>query len=204
MKMLILKQLFYLCNPCFYRMKSTLEKALTILQKPGVILTPTETVIGLSCSALSENQIYRIYKIKNRPSSKAFIVLVDSISMVEQYIKEISELQKEYLESNEPTTVILNNIKGLPKNLIAKDGSLAFRITKHPELKKIISQLGGPLVSTSANLSGQPTASTLKEVDPVILDQVDYSLNLQSNYVPSSKPSRIVKVIGDRVDIIRK
>lgn len=204
MKMLILKQLFYLCKTCFYRMKSTLEKALTILQKPGVILTPTETVIGLSCSALSENQIYRIYKIKNRPSSKAFIVLVDSISMVEQYIKEISELQKEYLESNEPTTVILNNIKGLPKNLIAKDGSLAFRITKHPELKKIISQLGGPLVSTSANLSGQPTASTLKEVDPVILDQVDYSLNLQSNYVPSSKPSRIVKVIGDRVDIIRK
>ena len=204
MKMLILKQLFYLCNPCFYRMKSTLEKALTILQKPGVILTPTETVIGLSCSALSENQISRIYKIKNRPSSKAFIVLVDSISMVEQYIKEISELQKEHLKSNEPTTVILNNIKGLPKNLIAEDGSLAFRITKHPELKKLISQLGGPLVSTSANLSGQPTASTLKEVDPVILDQVDYSLNLQSNYKSSSKPSRIVKIIGDKVDIIRK
>ena len=204
MKMLILKRRFSPYNPCFYIMNSELNQALHILQKPGVILTPTETVIGISCSALSENQISRIYKIKNRPGSKAFIVLVDSITMVENYIKNISQLQKEYLNSVEPTTVILNDIIGLPKNLIAEDGSLAFRVTKHPELKKLINQLGEPIVSTSANLSGQPTATLLKEVDPVILDQVDYSLNLQSNYVPSSKPSRIVKIIGNRVDVIRK
>ena len=185
-------------------MNRTLDEALNILQKPGVILTPTETVIGISCSALSENQISRIYKIKNRTSSKAFIVLVDSISMVEHYTKNINQLQKEYLNSEEPTTVILKDITGLPKNLIAEDGSLAFRITKHPELKKLINHLGIPIVSTSANLSGQPTANSLKEVDPVILDQIDYSLNLQSNYVPSSKPSRIVKIVGNRVDIIRK
>ena len=204
MKMLILKRRFSPYNPCFYIMNLELNQALHILQKPGVILTPTETVIGISCSALSKKQISRIYKIKNRPDSKAFIVLVDSISMVEHYIKGISQLQKEYLNSEEPTTVILNDIIGLPKNLIAEDGSLAFRITKHPELKQLINQLGEPIVSTSANLSGQPTAISLKEVDPVILDQVDYSLNLQSNYVPSSKPSRIVKIVGNRVDVIRK
>ena len=200
----ILKRLFSHYRTLSIIMNPVLEKALTILQKPGVILTPTETVIGLSCSALSESQISRIYKIKNRPSSKAFIVLVDSISMIEQFISEINEMQKEYLNSNEPTTLILNNIKGLPKNLIAEDGSLAFRITQHPELKKLITHLGTPLVSTSANLSGEPTAKKIKEVDPLILDQVDYSLDLQSNYKSTSKPSRIVKIIGEKVDIIRK
>ncbi len=204
MKMPTLKRLFSLFNLSRYIMNSELNQALYTLQKPGVILTPTETVIGISCSALSERQISRIYKIKNRPNSKAFIVLVDSISMLEHYTKRISQLQKEYLNSAEPTTVILNGITGLPKNLIAEDGSLAFRITKHPELRQLLSHLGKPIVSTSANLSGQPTANSLEEVDPVILDQIDYSLNLQSNYLPSSKPSRIVKIVGNRVDVIRE
>lgn len=181
-----------------------LDKALTILQKPGVILTPTETLVGISCSALSETQISRIYKIKKRPDSKSFIVLTDSVAMIEKFVSEINCLQKEYLNNAHPTTVILYKIKGLPKILLAKDGSLAFRITKHPDLKKLIKKLGAPLVSTSANLSGKKSPTELKEVDPLILDQVDYILNLQNINQSNSKPSRIVKIIGNSVDIIRK
>ncbi|MBO72769.1 MAG: translation factor Sua5 [Flavobacteriales bacterium] len=185
-------------------MESELLSALNVLKQPGVILTPTETVVGLSCSALSGDQISRIYQIKNRPSTKAFIVLVDSVSMIKKFVEEINELQKEYLNSKESTTVILSKIKGLPNNLIAEDNTLAFRITQHPELKKLITAFETPIVSTSANLSGNPSPKTLEEVDQVILDQVDYSLNLSSNHTVSSKPSRIVKILGDKVDIIRK
>jgi L-threonylcarbamoyladenylate synthase len=185
-------------------MSPAIKKALSILNKPGVILTPTETIVGLSCSALSESQIHRIYKIKNRSDSKTFIVLVDSILMIYKFVNTISDLQKEYLNASEPTTVILNNIKGLPPSLVSEDGTLAFRITKHPELKILISHLGIPLVSTSANLSGESAPKKLEDVDPVILDQIDYSLNLHSNYNISSKPSKIVMVKGNKVDIIRK
>jgi L-threonylcarbamoyladenylate synthase len=89
-------------------------------------------------------------------------------------------------------------------SLLASDGTLAFRITKHPELKQLINQLGVPLVSTSANVSGERSALTLKDVDSVILDQVDYSLNLQSNSTINSSPSRIVKIIEEEVEIIRE
>tara|TARA_B100001173_G_scaffold154982_1_gene134350 strand:- start:3696 stop:4253 length:558 start_codon:yes stop_codon:yes gene_type:complete len=185
-------------------MTRILEEALIILKKPGVILTPTETIIGISCSALSETQIARIYKIKKRPSSKSFIVLVDSINMLEKFVSNINALQRKYLNSERPTTVILKNTKGLPSDLLASDGTLAFRITKHPELKQLINQLGLPLVSTSANVSGESSALTLKEVDPIILDQVDYSLNLQPNPRINSSPSRIVKIIDEEVEIIRE
>jgi L-threonylcarbamoyladenylate synthase len=185
-------------------MTRILKEALIILRKPGVILTPTETIIGISCSALAEKQIARIYKIKKRPSSKAFIVLVDSMNMLEKFVSKINALQKKYLNSERPTTVILNNTKGLPMSLLASDGTLAFRITKHPELKQLINQLGVPLVSTSANVSGECSALTLKDVDSVILDQVDYSLNLQSNSTINSSPSRIVKIIEEEVEIIRE
>lgn len=185
-------------------MTRILAEALTILRKPGVILTPTETIIGISCSALSETQIARIYKIKKRINSKSFIVLVDSMNMLEKFVSKINVLQKEYLNSERPTTVVLNNSKGLPSALLASDGTLAFRITKHPELKKLINQLGVPLVSTSANISGKSSAYTLKEVDPVILDQIDYSLNLQQNPTINSSPSRIVRIIDNEVEIIRE
>jgi len=184
-------------------MDKSMEKALETLKNSGVIVTPTETVLGISCSALDSDIIERVYKIKNRPSSKALIVLVDSLEMITQYVPNIGDTETSYLNAERPTTVILSNIKGLPNNLIADDGSLAFRITKRPELLEIISKLGFPIVSTSANLSGEPTAKNIKELSPVILEQVDYVLDLQSSYQSSSKPSRIVKIEGDEVNIIR-
>ena len=184
-------------------MDENLKTACEILKLPGVIVTPTETVMGISCAALSKEQINRVYEIKKRPGSKALIVLVDSVDMIKKYVKNISELELSYLNAEIATTVILHDLKNLPENLVAQDGSLAFRITKHPELTKLITQLGFPIVSTSANISGESTALTSKEVNPLILEAVDYILNLQSNFKPSSKPSRIVKIKGSEVEIIR-
>lgn len=184
-------------------MEKKIQEALYHLKKPGVIATPTETVWGLSCSALSEAQIERIYTIKNRPSNKSFIVLVDSIEMLEHYVGVINKKQREWLLSDRPTTVIFSNIKGLPPSLLADDYSLAFRITRHPQIKTLITQFGAPIVSTSANISGSPAAQTYEELSPAILEAIDYALNLQSDYTPTSTPSRIVKLNGDEVEIIR-
>lgn len=184
-------------------MNETLHKAITTLRKPGVIATPTETVWGLSCSALSEAQIERIAKIKNRNPNKSFIVLVNSEEMASKYIGALNKVQKAHLNNNRPTTVVFPKIIGLPKILLAADKSLAFRITQHPELKSLITQLGHPIVSTSANLNGEPAAKTAKELHPSILEAVDYTLNLNSNFKPTAIPSKIVKIDGESVEIIR-
>ncbi len=184
-------------------MDKRLGKALETLNKPGVILAPTETVYGISCSAFEESQIERIYNIKQRPKNKSFIVLVDSEKMIEQFVNRLSPSEKELLNDIHPTTVILSDVKNLPKSLMAEDGSLAFRITQHPEIKKLISMFGSPIISTSANITGKPTAISLKDVDPCILEAVDYTLDLQSEFKPSSIPSRIVKITDGNVEIIR-
>lgn len=185
-------------------MNDVINKAIQTLKIPGVIATPTETVWGLSCSAHSKSQIQRIYNIKNRPLNKSFIVLVDSEEMVIKYVGEISSEQKAYLNSDKPTTVIFPEVKGLPKELLATDGSLAFRIVKHPQIKSLITQFGNPIVSTSANLSGDPAAKTFEELNQSIVEAIDYALNLQSEFKPTSTPSRIVKIVDGKVEIIRE
>ena len=184
-------------------MLDSIKEALNYLKSPGVIAVPTETLWGLSCSALAKEQIERIYQIKNRPTNKSFIVLVDSIKMLKKYVGEISDDQKRFLLADRPTTVIFPNIKGLPALLLANDKSLAFRITKHPQIKRLITEFGSPIVSTSANLSGEPAAQTFEELSATILEAVDYTLNLHSDYKPTSTPSRIVKIVGNDVEIIR-
>lgn len=180
-----------------------MKEALKHLKTPGVIAIPTETVWGLSCSALAPEQIERIYTIKNRPSDKSFITLVDSVKMLEEYVGRISQKQKSFLLSTKPTTVIFQKIKRLPNILLAPDKSLGFRITKHPQIKCLIRDFGSPIVSTSANLSGEPAAQTFTELSPTILAAVDYTLNLHTDYKPTLAPSRIVKIVGNEVKIIR-
>ena len=180
-----------------------MKEALSYLKKPGVIAIPTETVWGLSCSAFSKDQIERIKNIKNRPSNKSFIVLIDSIKMLEEYVGKINQKQKKFLLDNKPTTVIFPEIKGLPNTLLATDKSLAFRITKHPQIKDLITHFGRPIVSTSANISGMPVAQNFEELSSPILEAVDYALNLQTDFISTSEPSRIVKIVGKEVEIIR-
>jgi L-threonylcarbamoyladenylate synthase len=123
--------------------------------------------------------------------------------MVQKHVKNLTLLQKKHLKNAEPTTVILNDIQNLPNSILAKDQTLAFRIVKHPLIVELIKKLGQPIVSTSANLSGESSARKFEELSPSILDRVDYTLNLPSSFTPTFKPSKIVKIIGEKVEIIR-
>lgn len=184
-------------------MDNSVSQAISVLQAGGTIIYPTETVIGLGCDALNVSAIKRLNKLKKRPAEKSFIVLMDSIEQLKQYQPQLSKLEIKLLLSPSPTTLIISGLKNLPQELMATDGSLGVRISKHPLSTQLIRGLNKPIVSTSANYSGEPTAKSWKELNPQILEQVDYSLNLQLDFLTTQKPSRIVKVVNGELNVIR-
>jgi L-threonylcarbamoyladenylate synthase len=181
-----------------------INKAIEIVKNGGTFLYPTETVIGLGCDATNESAILKLKQIKLRSEEKSFIILVDSIDMIKRFCISISQLEIDLLNQKKPTTVILNNIKSLPKSLLFTDGSIGVRITQHPVIKDFITTLNCPIVSTSANVSGEPTIDSWKNVNPVILERIDYALNLHTNFTTTQTPSQIVKVVKGETVFIRR
>ena len=181
-----------------------INQAIKIVEDGGTFLYPTETVIGLGCDATNEVAISKLYQIKIRPEEKSFIILVDSVEMIKKYCPLINKFEIKLLNQNKPTTVILRNIKHLPSSLLFHDGSIGVRITKHPLIKTFISTLNKPIVSTSANISGEPTIDSWENVNPVILELIDYNLNLHSEYKTTKTPSQIVKVVNGETIFIRR
>ncbi len=186
-------------------MREEVEKTLTALKKGAVILYPTDTVWGIGCDATNPEAIDNIYKIKQREESKALICLVSDFKMLNQFVEEIPEVAYDILKyAQKPTTIIYDNPIRVAENLIASDNTLAIRVVRDEFCKQLIRKLKRPLVSTSANISGQPTPKSFKEIRPEILNSVDYVVNLQREK-KSSKPSAIIKLTLDgKVDIIRK
>lgn len=182
----------------------SIEDAVNCLQSGGTLIYPTETVLGIGCNALNEMAIEKVSEVKNRPDSKSFILLILNIDMVRQFVPNLSKKEEKLLLSQKPTTVILSNTKNLPNQLLAKDKSVGVRIAIHPVCIELIKEIDAPLVSTSANLSGESTAKSWKDLNPLILERVDYSLNLQSDFQTSDTPSRIVRVVNDEVIFIRR
>jgi L-threonylcarbamoyladenylate synthase len=164
----------------------------------NVILYPTDTVWGIGCDALDANAIKRIYKIKEREESKSMILLVADEEMLQKYVAELPADFTEILEQQQrPTTYIFTKAKNLPKELLAEDGSIAIRITKEDFSHKLIRQIGRPIVSTSANVSGEPSPATFSGISDTIKDRVDYVVNWRHNDETKSEPSRIVKIEAD-------
>lgn len=186
-------------------MISELNTVKTILERGKTILYPTDTVWGIGCDATDENAVADIYKIKQREASKSLIILVNSLEMLSDYISNIPLNVIEILHNaSEPTTIIYNNPKGLAKNCIADDDTVAVRIVKNDFCKQLIHQFGKPIVSTSANISGNPTPKSFKEIEPSILESVDYVVDLHRDKI-SDKSSTILKVEtnGDLI-VLRK
>jgi L-threonylcarbamoyladenylate synthase len=185
-------------------MKEELNKALKTLQKKGVILYPTDTVWGIGCDATDAMAVEKIFKLKKRDESKSLVILVNSLTMLQQYIDDVSDEVRTFLKNvSKPTTVIYKNPTGLAANVIAKDTTVAIRIVQDEFCKKLIGQLQKPIVSTSANISDKPTPKTFKEIEKPILDAVDYVVNLHREKRPNI-PSTIVKINNKgRVEIIR-
>lgn len=174
------------------------------LQSGNTILYPTDTVWGLGCDATNTEAVAKIYALKNREESKALICLVSDIRMLERYIEKIPEVAYDLLEATDrPTTIIYDNPIGIAKNLVPDDNTLAIRIPDDEFCQKLIRKFKRPIVSTSANISGQPTPKSYKEISTKILKGVDYVVNLQ-NEKKVSKPSTIIQLrTNGEIKVIR-
>ncbi len=171
-----------------------IEKSLLVLKQGKTFVYPTDTVWGLGCDATSKMAVDDIFKIKQRSESKSLIVLVSSFEMLNEYVNDISGNVKNILKSStKPTTIIYANPMGLAKNVIANDNTVAIRIVQNDFCKSLIEQLGKPIISTSANISNEPTPKCYSEISTHILDSVDYVVNLQREVV-NDKSSTILKV----------
>jgi len=187
------------------KVQKEIKNSNNILQQGKIILYPTDTVWGIGCDALDEIAVSKIFSIKNREESKSLVILVNSLEMLKQVVDEIPSKVIDVLEKAiKPTTVIYENPKGLASNVIAKDKTVAIRITHDDFCKKLIEKFGNPIVSTSANISGKATPISFKEIDQSILDEVDYVVNLHREKITDS-PSSIIKINskGD-LEVIRE
>ncbi|REH48841.1 L-threonylcarbamoyladenylate synthase [Tenacibaculum gallaicum] len=181
-----------------------LNKILDNLQQGNIVLYPTDTVWGLGCDATNEEAVKKIYKLKNREESKSLIILVDSIEMLQNHVESIPEKALETLRTSvKPTTIIYNNPKRLATNTIASDNTIAIRIPKDEFCIQLIKEFGKPIVSTSANVSGEPTPKSFSEISEAILKNVDYVVDLHQEKI-AEKSSTILKIEGDDVIVIRE
>ena len=178
--------------------KSDLQNCIATLQKGGTILYPTDTIWGLGCDALNDSAVKKIFTIKNRPSKKSLIVLVASVEMARKFVSPSNEILINYLIQQEvPTTGIFTGAQNLPDSLINEDGTIAIRITKDVFCKDLIIGFGHPIVTTSANLSGNTAAAIFTEIDPIIKNAVDYIVHYRQDDYQKAAPSHIVRAGKD-------
>jgi L-threonylcarbamoyladenylate synthase len=170
------------------------EAALQVLKDGGVILYPTDTIWGLGCDATNTKAVARIYDIKKRDDSKSLIILVAEERDIMLYAASPDPAVFDFLEQqSKPTTIIFENAIGLPDNLIAEDGSIAIRIVQDEFCRHLIKRLRAPLVSTSANISGEKSPAFYDEVSETIKSQVDYVVQWRQDDKNPSQSSQIVK-----------
>ena len=182
--------------------EADIKNCMQALQNGGVILYPTETVWGLGCDALNEAAVEKIFGIKQRPKEKSMIVLLAEARDVLQYVAAPPPDIIAIIEAfDRPTTVIYENALGFPDNVVNHDGSLAIRVTTDPFCKALIKRFKGPIVSTSANISGQPTAPTYSSISPEIKTAVDYLVAYRQYDETIKNPSRLIKV-NDEGDVV--
>jgi L-threonylcarbamoyladenylate synthase len=175
-------------------MKDEILKAFEVLKKGGVILYPTDTVWGLGCDATKSKAVDKIFRIKKRPEKKSLILLLDQYEKLYQYVDDVPEIAFDLMNSiKTPLTIVYPHAKNIAKNLITEEGSLAIRVVKDEFCRKLISLLNKPLVSTSANISGQPTPLIFNKISPEILKNVDYVVNYAQTRIDQVKPSTIIK-----------
>lgn len=177
---------------------SEVKKAYRVVAAGGVILYPTDTIWGIGCDATNVNAVSRILDIKRRPSGKALIVLVSANSMLQKYVSHIPEAVLPYLDQEKvPTTIIYPGKEGLAPQLYATDGSLAVRLIREPFCKHLIEMLGRPLVSTSANFSGDSPPAGFSSIHPGLVKMMDYVVRYRQNEPPTGKASKIIRVNND-------
>jgi len=183
--------------------KKILNQSIEVLLNSQVILYPTDTVWGLGCDATNVDAVAKIFKLKNRVESKSLVVLVSSMEMLHTYVGTVPQKAIDIIsKTKKPTTIIYSNPKGLADNAIALDNTIAIRIPTHNYCLEIINKLGKPIISTSANISGESTPKSFSEISLPILEGVDYVVNLEQDKI-TDKSSTILKLVGNDIEVIR-
>ena len=186
--------------------------AVETLRKGGVILYPTDTVWGIGCDATNAEAVQKVYEIKKRPDSKSLVLLASDLDMVARYVREIPEMALQLVEVNDrPMTIIYPDAmtgvecRGLAENVVAEDGSVGIRIPAVDFCRNLVHRFGRPVVSTSANISGEPTPRKFADIPQQIRDAVDYILDPSLERQSTGSASSIIKVgLDGTIAIIRK
>jgi len=183
-----------------------ISNCLEVLNRGGLILYPTDTVWGIGCDATNEDAVAKVYQLKQRIETKKMIVLMATEREVMQYVTLLDLAVFDYLENaTKPTTVIYEGVIGLAENILGEDGSVAIRICENEFCKHLIKRFQKPLVSTSANVSGQQTPASFSEIDEIILDGVDYIVQFRREDDMPKEPSAIIKWSKEgEMEVIRK
>lgn len=186
-------------------MREEIQQALSVLREGGIILYPTDTVWGIGCDASNPEAVKKVYDLKNRADSKALITLVASEVMLERTVIDMPDIAWDLIDAAEkPLTIIYQEVKGIAHNAIAEDGSCAIRLPKDNFCQQLVQRLGKPLISTSANTSGNPTPQSFQDIEPSILSGVDYVVNLRQQEKSKNTPSSIILLKNNgEIKIIR-
>ncbi len=176
-------------------LKEEINKALEILKQGGLILYPTDTVWGIGCDATNQEAVAKVYALKQREDSKSLIILLDTDNKLQSYVSEIPDVAYDLIEySEKPLTIIYSGAKNLAANLINEDGSIGIRIPKHDFCQQLIQRFRKPIVSTSANISQEPTPYNFAEISDEILEGVDYVVDLEQTSSEKKQSSTIMKL----------
>lgn len=181
------------------------DAAVRCMRSGGVILYPTDTVWGIGCDATNRESVRRVFELKHRADAKALISLVGSVGMLERFVDNIPDVAFELVElATNPITVVYDHPVGLAKELLAEDGSAGIRLTQERYSRELCRRLHRPVVSTSANISGEPTPAIFRQITKQIIDSVDYVATYRRDDMTARRSSSVIKISSDcQVKILR-
>ena len=186
-------------------MNDDLKKACEVMAAGGLILYPTDTIWGIGCDATNEEAIRRVYELKRRSDHKAMLVLLDSEAKLNGYVSNVPDIAWDLIVvAVKPLTIIFSNAKHLAPSLVGEDGSVGFRITREAFSRQLCERFRKPVVSTSANISGEPSPASFSEISEEVKKGVDYIVEYRQDDQTKAKPSSIIKLgDGGLVQVIR-
>jgi len=187
-------------------MDSIIKKAVEILEKGGLILYPSDTIWGVRCDATNPNAVEKVYKLKQRDTNRGLLILIHNPNLINQYINDVPEVAWDLIEvSDKPLSIIYPDAKNLATNLTNANGSVGIRVVKHPFCERLLHRFRKPIVSTSANISGNPYPKDFYDIDDTILDGVDYIVPAEFDESTRATPSGIIQLgKGGEIKVIRE
>ena len=184
-------------------MDEEIIKTVEVLKSRGTILYPTDTIWGIGCDATDARAVEKIYKIKGRVESKSLLILVDDVDKIYDYVSDVNPVIIEIVRNyDRPLTVVYSGSKNLAKGVYAHDHTIGIRVVKEKFCRKLIKKFGKPIVSTSANISGEPSPVTFQNISEKVINAVDYTVNYNRTKIGFMKPSKIIRAQEDGSFII--